>query len=173
MESHHPFPVSQLVSSGCEFRRSEQTSFKLPRLNASDNLAAVSSSRSPTQGINAAGQINRALYLSSDVLVTSKIPPGLGLPPTSAGVNGNSRRPRGRNASSSKLVHKYYPFDDFIRLGWYPNASTTSCNNPWSCCGIIILKLSSNIYCAFGIETNIRAICCRCNYNQSDKLPEE
>ena len=60
VESHHPFPEHQQVSSGVVFRRSERTSLVRPPRKASASFFAVPSSRPPMHGINIAGQTNRA-----------------------------------------------------------------------------------------------------------------
>ena len=60
VESHQPLPEHQHVSSGGVFRRKDRTFLKSPRLNATVNFNAVSSSRAPAQGMNAAGHTNRA-----------------------------------------------------------------------------------------------------------------
>lgn len=60
VESHHPFPEHQQVSSGVVFRRSERTLLVRPLRKASASFFAVSSSRPPMHGMNIAGQTNRA-----------------------------------------------------------------------------------------------------------------
>src|SRR6266849_5971865 len=84
VESHHPFPAHQHVSSIRAFRLRDRTFLKSPRANATDNFAAVSSSRAPTQCMNATGHTKRALYKSCDTRVTNSMSPGAGLPVISA-----------------------------------------------------------------------------------------
>src|SRR6266550_1447623 len=94
VESHQPLPAHQQLSSGFELRRKVRTLLESPRLNATDNFCAVSSSRAPKQGTNIAAQTNRASKWSVAVRVTRSMPPASGIPPgPSAGVRGNSRRP--------------------------------------------------------------------------------
>src|SRR5260370_21269514 len=96
VDSHHPFPEHQQVSSGGALRRNERTFLESPRLNASDNFDAVSSSRAPAQGMIITGQTKRASNRSFEVRVIRNIPPAPGMPPgPSVGVRGNSKRPFG------------------------------------------------------------------------------
>src|SRR5713226_3381983 len=89
VDSHHPFPEHQHVSSGGVFRRNERTFLESPRLNASDSFDAVSSSRAPTQGMIITGQTNRASNRSFEVRVTKSMAPAPGMPQgPSAGVKG-------------------------------------------------------------------------------------
>jgi hypothetical protein len=60
MDSHHPLPEHQQVLSGGVLRRNERRFLESPRLNASDNFDAISSSRAPAQEMIITGQTNRA-----------------------------------------------------------------------------------------------------------------
>src|SRR6266851_6980351 len=101
VESHQPLPEHQHVSSGGVFRRKDRTFLKSPRLNATVNFSAVSSSRAPTQGMNIAGHTKRASKPSPEARVINSIHTAPGMPPgPSAGVSGKSNRPFGRKASS-------------------------------------------------------------------------
>src|SRR5262245_41516750 len=60
VDSHHPAPDTQQVSSTALFRCKEHTEWKSPRSKAFDKALAVSESRPPVQGMNAARHRNLA-----------------------------------------------------------------------------------------------------------------
>src|SRR5580704_6556652 len=95
VESHHPSPATQQLSSSGSFRRNDFTLFQLPPRNASPSLSAVVSFLAPIHGTNCTCIRNRAANPPSSFFVTSSIAPA-----PSAGVIGNKSRPPGRNASN-------------------------------------------------------------------------
>src|SRR5260370_17874946 len=128
VDSHHPFPEHQQVSSGGALRRNERTFLESPRLNASDNFDAVSSSRAPAQGMIITGQTKRASNRSFEVRVIRNMPPAPGMPPgPSVCVRGNSKRPFVRNASSQLSNGAVPPALTHIAL---PSRTGPSQHNP-------------------------------------------
>ena len=104
VESHHPSPANQQVSSGDPSRRSERTRSQFFE-NASVNPRPASSSWRPTQPMKPARPANFAGHVEPwSGRVTSNMPPS-----TPWGAKGNKRRPPGRNASSHVLLGRAAP----------------------------------------------------------------